>query len=31
MSSDIHRAKGNSRDMVIKVRNRDDRRNEVSH
>jgi len=31
MSSDIHRAKGNSGDMVIKVRNRDDRRKEATH
>ena len=31
ISSDIYGAKGNSGDMVIKVRNRDNRRKKVSH
>ena len=31
ISSDIYGAKGNSGDMVINVKNTDDRRSEVSH
>ena len=31
MCGDIYGAKGNSGDMVIKVKNTDNRRNEVSH